>query len=96
MESTLGYSGENRHHRISSFRVLLIDEVENISAIGHEDTAEEEVEEVHLSNNIDEVENIADEVLDSIHVVHSSGLPQVFHKFVTVVPESVICHVDGL
>lgn len=96
VEGTLGYSGENRHHRICSFRVLLIDEVENICAIGHEDTAEEEIEEVHLSNNIDEVKNITDEVLDSIHVVHSSGLPQVFHKFVAVVPECIIGHVDGL
>ena len=72
-----GHSWENCHHWILSVLVLHVDEVEDVGTIRHEHAAQEKVDEIHLANDIDKVEKVAEEVLESIAVVHSSCLPKI-------------------
>jgi len=95
VEGAFGYSGKYHHHGISSIVILFIDEVENVSTISHEDTAEEEIDEVHLPDDIDEVENVANEVLDGVHVVHAFSFIKILHQFVAAISEWIIGDVDA-
>ena len=65
MEGTLGDPGEDIHHRVTSGNPLLIvhvDEVENLCAVSHKDAAKEQVDEIHLSDDIDKVEDVAHKI----------------------------------
>jgi len=95
VERTFRDSGKHHHHGIGSCVILFVDEIENFSTVGHEDTAEEEVDEVHLTDHIDEVEHVADKVLDGVHVVHAPSLPQILHQFVAVISEGIVGCVDA-
>ena len=62
MESTLGDSGENLHHGVGSVLVLHAHEVDHVRPVSHEDSSQEEVDEIHLPDDIDEVEKVAEDV----------------------------------
>ena len=50
VKCTFCHSGEDFHHGIRSVLILHVDEVQDVSTIGHEDSTKEEVDRIHLSN----------------------------------------------
>ena len=62
MESTLGDTGENLHHRVGPVLVLHAHEVDHVGPVGHEDSSQEKVDEIHLADDIDEVKKVAEDV----------------------------------
>ena len=62
MEGALGHPREDLHHRVRAVLVLHVDEVEHVRAIGHEDAAQEEIDEIHLSDDVHEVQHVAEEI----------------------------------
>ena len=62
MEGALGHPGEDLHHRVRAVLVIHVDEVEHVRAIGHEHAAQEEIDEIHLSDDVHEVQHVAEEI----------------------------------
>ena len=42
--------------------VLQVDEVDHVGPICHEDSAQEEIDKIHLPDDIDEIEKVAEEI----------------------------------
>ena len=68
MEGTLGHSWEDLHHRIRSVGIVHVHEVDHFRSVCHEDTAEEEVDEIDLTNDVEHIEQIAEEVPEKLLV----------------------------
>ena len=62
MESALRDSWEDLHHGVRPVRVVHVHEVDHFCAVGHKDATEEEVDEVDLTDHIDDVEQVAEEI----------------------------------
>ena len=62
MEGALRDSWEDLHHGVRPVRVVHVHEVDHFRAVGHEDATEEEVDEVDLTDHIDDVEQVAEEI----------------------------------
>ena len=62
MEGTLGHPWEDLHHRIRPVGIVHVHEVNHFRSVRHEDTAEEEVDEVDLTNDVEHIEQIAEEI----------------------------------
>ena len=62
MEGALCHAGEDLHHRVRAVLVIHVDEVEHVRAIGHEHAAQEEIDEIHLSDDVHEVQHVAEEI----------------------------------
>ena len=62
MESALGDSWEDLHHGVRPVRVVHVHEVDHFCAVGHKDATKEEVDEVDLTDHIDDVEQVAEEI----------------------------------
>ena len=80
VEGALGDPGENLDHGIVPVLGVGLGPVEHVGAVGHEDAAEEGVEEVHLANDVDEVEDVADEVFEGVEVVQVERLADVLDQ----------------
>ena len=62
MECTLGQPWEDLHHGISSVGIVHVHEVDHFRSIRHEDSTKEEVDEIDLTDDIDHIEQIAEEI----------------------------------
>ena len=57
--------------------LLVLAPVEHVGAEGHEHAAEEGVEQVHLPDHVDEVQEVAHKVLEGVEVVKVESLADV-------------------
>ena len=62
VEGTLGDPGEDLHHGVSPVLIVHVHKAQDFSAIGHEDTAQELVDEEKLADTVDEVEGVTEEI----------------------------------
>ena len=62
VESTLGDPGEHLHHGVRPVLVLHAHEVDHVCPVGHEDSSQEKVDEIHLTDDIHKVEKVAEDV----------------------------------
>ena len=62
MEGTLGHPWEDLHHWIRSVGIVHVHEVNHFCSIRHEDSTKEEVDEIDLTDDIDHIEQIAEEI----------------------------------
>ena len=62
MEGTLGHPWEDFHHRIRSVGIVHVHEVDHFCSIRHEDSTKEEVDEIDLTDDVDHIEQIAEEI----------------------------------
>ena len=69
VESALGHPGENLHHGVGPVLVLHAHEVDHICPVGHEDSSQEKVDEIHLTDDIDEVEKVAEDVSEGKEMI---------------------------
>lgn len=68
MEGTLGHSWEDLHHRIRPVGIVHVHEVNHFRSVCHEDTAEEEVDEIDLTDDVEHIEQIAEEIPEKLLV----------------------------
>lgn len=73
------YLGENHVHRITPVLWLQLGEIDNVRAVGRELVPEEEVDEVHLGDHVNKVQQLAAEVLDGVEAVGSPVEAEVLH-----------------
>ena len=85
--------GEYPDHGVGPGLCVDLGPVEDVGAVGHEDAAEEGVEEEELPDDVDEVEDVAEKVLEGVEVVHVEGLPHVLDQHLALVLPLV--HVQG-
>lgn len=71
MEGALGHAGENGDHRIDSIFLIHLRVTKNIHAIGRESTTEEGIDQVHLRDNIDEIQYFTKDEGEEVAVVVS-------------------------
>lgn len=90
MEGTLGHLGEHPGHRVGPVLRLHLRVGQDITSVGHELAAEEEVGEVDLSNDVDKVEDLAEEELEGVEGVSASVQPPVLDNVVNLVGLGVI------
>ena len=69
VEGALGDSREHLHHGVRPVLVILVHEVDDVGAVGHEHSAKEEIDKIHLSDDIDEVEKIAEEIPENKEII---------------------------
>ena len=62
VERALGHAREHLHHGVRPVFVLQVDEVDHVGPISHEDSAQEEIDKIHLPDDIDEIEKVAEEI----------------------------------
>ena len=62
VEGALGHAGEDLHHGVRPVLVVHVDEVEHVRAVGHEHAAQEEIDEIHLTDDVHEVQHVAEEI----------------------------------
>ena len=62
MKGALRDPWEDLHHGVRPVRVVHVHEVDHFSAVGHKDATKEEVDEVDLTDHIDDVEQVAEEI----------------------------------
>ena len=62
VEGALGHPWEDFHHGVRPVGIVHVHEVNHFCSIGHEDTAKEEVDEVDLTDDIDNIEQVAKKV----------------------------------
>ena len=62
MEGTLGHPWEDLHHRIRPVGIVHVHEVDHFRSICHEDATKKEVDEIDLTDDVDHVEQVAEEI----------------------------------
>jgi len=73
VERALGHLGEHLGHGINTVLHLHVGNAENIPSIRGELSTKEGVHEVHLANNVDEVEDLTEDKLVNVDVMGSDG-----------------------
>lgn len=76
---------EDLHHWVIPPLGLIFAPIEHVAAVCQEDAAEEGVDGVHLSDDVDEVENVADKVLERVEVPQVESLPHVLDQLLALV-----------
>jgi len=69
VEDALGHPRENVHHGVDAVLLVLAGERHHTEAVAEELPVEELVHHVHLSDDVDEAEELAQEVPDGVHIV---------------------------
>ena len=90
VEGALGNLGEHSGHGIGPVLGFHFRVGQDISAVAHELSAEEEVGEVDLPDDVDEVEDLAEEELEGVEGVSSPVKPPVLDDVVDLVGLGVV------
>ena len=78
MKSTLCDPGEDLHHGVGPVLVVHVHEAENLGTIGHEDTAQELVDEEELADAVDEVERVTKEIPEEKVFITTSKVAMIY------------------
>ena len=71
VEGTLGHSRKDGHHWVDSVLLVHFSVTDNIITIGGEGAAKEGIDQIHLNDDIDKVENFAKDEVNKVGIVES-------------------------
>uniref|UniRef100_A0A8D8S4V1 Uncharacterized protein n=1 Tax=Cacopsylla melanoneura TaxID=428564 RepID=A0A8D8S4V1_9HEMI len=85
VECALGDARKHFNHRVGAVLLVHLSELEYVSTVGEEGTAQECVNHDHVTNHVEKVEELAEEVACSVHIVHVQRFNNILNKpFLTV------------
>ena len=86
VERAFGQSWKNFNEGIGSIFWIGICPSNDFRTIGKENTTKKNVEKIHLSNHVDEVQKVTNEVNSSVAAIHALGLHNIFDQCFTCRP----------
>ena len=91
MECALGQLGKDLGHRVDALFHLQIGNCQQLRAVSSEMSVEKIVHEVHLTDDVDQVEELTEDELVGVGIVFPNGLLEVVHHHEPAVNHQLFC-----